>query len=89
MVHEHVMNTSFQKTYHGLHLRKVTTFLLYCTLSINKQNNIELSKIFNVPKWESQKFSILLNMNTTMFKVHNFHIWTSSQRLKRFKRQTC
>jgi hypothetical protein len=52
---------NFQKTCHGLNLRNVTTFLPYSALLIDKQNNIELIKILNVPKWESQKFSILLN----------------------------
>jgi hypothetical protein len=56
--HEHQI---FKKTYRGLTLRKVIIFSPYYTLLIYKQNNIELTKIFNVPKWESQKFSILLN----------------------------
>jgi hypothetical protein len=55
------MNTKFSKDLPWLKLEKSTIFSPYCTLLIDKQNNIELTKIFNVPKGESQKFSILLN----------------------------
>ncbi len=62
MVHEPVMNTKFSKDLSWHELEKSHYFPLpYTTLLIDKQNNIELTKILNVPKWESQKFSILLN----------------------------